>query len=114
MGKFLYRLQQPVPGPLALLLEHDQRLLDERSDQIEDILRRDRLRAADRLGCLQVETAGEDAQPVEDDLLVLLQQIVGPAHQRPQRLLALQCDATAAGEEFEAIVQSGVDVAYRQ
>ena len=49
MRELADRLQQAVARTAALMLEHDQRLVDERGNQIEDIVGLDRIRAADRL-----------------------------------------------------------------
>ena len=61
MRKLADGLQQPVARPVTLLLDHDQRLLDERSHQIENVLGWNRVRAADRLRRAQIEAGGKDA-----------------------------------------------------
>ena len=45
---------------------------------------------ADRFGAGEVEPAGEDRQPVEQEPLLAGQQLVGPLHGGPQRLVALR------------------------
>jgi len=65
------RLQLPVACPAFQLVEHHQRFLDERRHEIEHVLRREWLGAADRLGRLEVEAAGKDAQTFQQPLLGL-------------------------------------------
>ena len=102
------RFQLPIAR--RVLVDHHQRLVDERGQQIENIVRRQRVGATNCLGGLDVESADEDAEAFEQPLLGLLQQIVRPRDQRAQRLLALQQYATAAGQQLEAILQPLVDV----
>ena len=67
------RLQHPearLAGP-ARSLRPQQALVDQRRDAVEDVEAEARPRAAaDRLGRLQREAAGEDGQPAEERLLV--------------------------------------------
>ena len=81
-------------------------------EQVDDVEVLERLHAAHLLGRCQVEAADEDRQAAQDALLVLVQQLVGPVHQRAQRLLPLLQHAAAAGEQLVAILQPGVDVGH--
>ena len=111
--KLADRLQHPVARTVVEPLHHDERLLDQRGDEIEHVVSCERSRAADRLGGGEIETANENAQPVEQDLLAFVQEIVRPRDERMQRLLPLQRHATAAGQKLEAIVETHVDLGDR-
>ena len=63
-------------------------LLDQRGDQIENVLGSQRIGPGNRLGGLEREAAGECRQPAEEDPLVLGQQAVTPVQCRFQRPLA--------------------------
>ncbi len=97
-----------MPSSLSSTITSDLSTSD--VSEIEDVLGRERIRAADFLGRREIEAAGEDAQALEQPLLVLVQQVVRPRDQRAQRLLALEQHAAAAGEQLEAVVQALVDV----
>jgi hypothetical protein len=81
------------------VIEHHERLLDQRLEQVDDVHRRKRLCSAHFFGGGEVEAAHEDAEPGQDLLLVGAQQNVGPVDQRAQRLLSFQQDASAAGQQ---------------
>ena len=70
--------------------------------------------AHDRLGRLQRPAAGEHRQPPQQRPLRLGEQVVAPVDQRPQRLLAGQRRAAAAGQQPEAVVQPRRDLLHRQ
>ena len=70
--------------------------------------------AADRLGRLEGEAAGEYRQAREEGLLLLVQQVVRPVDQRPQRLLARLQRAVPAGQDLVAVVEPLVDVGDRE
>ncbi len=53
-----------------------------------------------------VAAANEDGQPGEQAPLVVEEEVVAPVHDRPQRLLAGQRGAGAAGQQREAVAES--------
>ena len=108
------RLQHPVAAVFLLLLQHHQRLLHQRADQVEHVERVDRLGTANRLGRGEVEAADEYTEPLQQALLFVVEKVVGPVHQRAQRLLPGLQGAGAPGEQLEAVLQPDVDVGDRQ
>ena len=96
-----------VAGAVVALLEHHQRLLDQRCRAGRARPRRERLAAADLLGRGEVEAADEHAEPVEHCLLRRVEQVVRPVDQRAQRLLALLQHARAAGQQLVAVLAAG-------
>ena len=55
-----------------------------------------------------------NAQPREQQLVVLRQQVVGPVDERTQRLLPLEQHPAAAGQQLVAILEPCVDVGDRE
>ena len=96
------------------MLHHHKGFFDQRAQQVDHVVGRERVRAANGFRGAKIEAAGKDTQSVEENLFLLLQQIVGPAHQRAQCLLPLQRDAAATGQQLEPIVKARIDLANRQ
>ena len=95
-----------------MFLDYDQRPVDEVAQQVEHIVpvdpvvgRRSSFIARHFLGRLQRPATAEDRQPAEQPALRLRQQVVAPVDRRPQRLLAGQGRAAAAGQQTKAVVQ---------
>ena len=61
---------------------------------------------------LERPAAGEDREPRRQALLGVRQQVVAPVERRPQRLLARQRAARAAGQQAEALVQPGANASH--
>ena len=111
-------LQQPVtdlpaglagaPGtPGAGGCDHDQGLVDEVAEEVHHRPRLDPLAAADRLGGLQAEVAGEDAEPAEQR--PLLPRGGARSSSPPARGASGGAGrrAGAAGQQAEAVAQPG-------
>ncbi len=108
------RVEQPVPGVAGrLAVQHDQRLVDERDEQVEHRVGRDGLIGADLLGHVQVP-AGEHGQPAQQHLLGLIQQLVAPVHRGPQRLLPGRRRPVTRVEQLEPVPQPVGDLLDRQ
>ena len=72
-----------------------QAVVGERGDPVE------RIRAADQLGRLEREAAGEDAEPREQPLRLGVEQLVAPADRAAQRLLARRRVARTGGQQVQ-------------
>src|SRR5262245_46334393 len=71
-GESSDRLEEcEAPRPVALRRNVDQALLDERLEQLS-------IRVGDRLGRVEVETAREYGEALQQLLLIRREQIVGP------------------------------------
>jgi hypothetical protein len=69
------RLQQPVAHARAVLLDDDERLVDQRSEQVEDRQAVEPVAAADFLHGVERPAAGEYRQAPEQHPLLLAQQV---------------------------------------
>src|SRR5262249_46500810 len=65
------------------------------------------------LSGVEGEPAREHAEVVEQCLFLFIEQRIRPVDRGAQRLVALNCGATAAGEEAEPFVDTARDVARR-
>ena len=108
------RVKHPVPGRCVLCTAQHQRLVHQRTQQVEDVQAVERRVGAHALGRSQVEAANEHAQALEQQLLGLRQQVVRPIDQRTQGLLALLQHPAATGKQLVAVIQALVDVGHRQ
>ena len=59
---------------------------------------------------VEVKSAAKDRQPSEDHALDVGEQCMRPIHRGPQRLLAPDRAARAAGQQPEPVMQAGEDV----
>ena len=58
-------LEHQVARAVVALLEHHERLLDQRREQVQHVLAVQRIAAAHRFGRGEVEAADEHAEPIE-------------------------------------------------
>src|SRR5437764_3441179 len=104
-----HRLYHREPR-LVLLGLPDKALVHERRDPFEHRP----VDAADGLGRRERAAAGKDAELREEPLLVLAEQVVAPVERGSQRLLVLRRVAAAAGQELEAVAETGEHRGRRQ
>ena len=93
----------------AAVLDRDERLLDETRERVCDRHRLEAVARADLFTRLQLEAAGEDREPAEQQLLVRLEEVVAPLERRGQRLLPRRRRMAAAAQQAEAVVEPGGD-----
>ena len=111
VGVVADRLEHLIARVLVALIEHHERFLDQRLEQVDDVERRQRLGSAHLFGSGEVEPAHEDAEASEHLLFFGdAQQDVGPVDQGAQRLLSFEQDSSASRQQLEAVLQSGVDI----
>ena len=91
-----------------------QRLVDQRSEQVEHPLALDSLAGADLLGRLEGKAAGEHRQAAKQRSLVVGEQLVAPVDRGAQGLKPGQGRARPAGQEAEAIREAGCDLLDRE
>ena len=109
-----HRLQQPVSRWATCAFGHDQGLVDQQCEQVEDLEAFHVAAAGDRLCGVEVEPAHKHRQPGEQDAFGLGQQRVRPIHRGPQRLLAAHRGACTPGQQPEAVMQAVADLGQRQ
>jgi hypothetical protein len=85
----------------------DERAVHESGEQLRHAFRIDRAARAHVEGGVEVESAGEHGQPLQDGLRVGVEQAVGPADRRVECLLAGESVAGRADESTEASVEIG-------
>ncbi len=107
-------LEHPVARAGIVRIGDDQRACDELREQVGHGEFIDRLVGRDRRGGFQREAANEDGQPSQHHALLLRKQPVTPVERPAQCLLARQCRAGSTGQQFEAIIQPGIDLLDRQ
>ena len=100
-----HRLVQAVAGDAERVLSHDQRLVDQRGQQVQRLRTGPPVDREDSLDVVDREPAGEDAQAAQEPLLRRRQQVVAPVDGRPQRLLPGQCGAASSRQEGEPVRQ---------
>ena len=99
------RLQQAEPRLAALVVRPDQRLRHQAREQVQHLVAGDPVAATDRLGRVERPAAGEHRQAAEQDPLPLVEQVVAPVDQRPERAVARQGGLAPAGQQPEAVVE---------
>ena len=105
-GELADGLQQPEASAEPVGFDGDHRSLDEVLQQVVDVSRVQLVVTGHVFGGGEVEWAGEDREPLEECLLALSQQIVGPGDGRPEGPVPLGGGPTAAGQESEAVAES--------
>ncbi len=109
-------LREPVPGVLpdradhpvarcAVALGEHQRLLGQRGQQLEHLLRLDRVARADPFGRFQARPAGEHREPAQDHPFGVGEQPPAPVDHRAQRPVMWQRSTATAGQQAEPIVE---------
>ena len=108
-GELADRLEQAVAGGAVGRVGDDQRLGDQAAEQVVDVDHVEVVVGGHRLGGVEGERAGEHRQPAEHPPLPVVEQVVGPRHRRPQRLLAPD-RPSPADEQPEPFVEPGRDL----
>ena len=103
-GVLLDRADHPV-ARCAVALGEQQRFLGQRGEQVEHLLRLDRIAGADPLGRFQARPAGEHREPAQDHPFGVGEQLPAPVDDRAQRLVPRQRGAAAAGQQAEPVVE---------
>jgi hypothetical protein len=104
------RLEQPVTRRVVVRLRRDERLVDERLQQIEDVEFIAPVDRTDRRRTVERKAIDEHAQAPEECALPLVEEIVAPVDERVERLLPGHRVAAAAGEHAEAFVEPVVQL----
>jgi len=99
-GELADRLQQAEA--LSLRVELHERLVHQRLELVEAATAR---LGADGLDVGERAAAGEDGEPAEEPLLLLVEEGVAPVDRRAQRLLPLGAVAGTGDEDVERVVE---------
>ena len=99
-------LQHPVARHRGRVIQGDERLVHELTEERDRVARAAPGRHGDRLDGIERRAADEHRQQSEHPALRLGQQVVAPVERGLERLLAGQRRPAAADQEVEAIVQT--------
>jgi hypothetical protein len=102
------RLEQPVPGRLAALVDSDERCLDQALHVVERCV--GRIDRADALDGIEPESAREHRQLREQPLAGRVEEVVAPVHGLAERPVAGRPEPSPGHEEAEAIAESLADL----
>ncbi len=99
-------LEHPVAHARAVRVAVDERVLDERLEGGEDLLGRKPVARAGVPGELERRSAGEHAEPSQQDLGVGRQEPVAPVQRRAQRLVARRHRRRPCGEQAQRVLEA--------
>ena len=105
LGELADRLQHRKPGPPRRPVGDEQRLAHQRIQQIQNGVVVGAIESGDRAGTLEVESTGEHRTPLQQRLLGVVEQVVGPRHRVAQRLVAFQ-PAPRADQQPEPVIET--------
>ena len=97
-----HRLEQCVPLLVGAVVRNDERLVYQRSQEIERIVAGVTTHGR---GGVEAAATGEDREPAEEPLLLRREKVVAPVDERLHRLLARQRRAIAAAKDRKALVE---------
>ena len=105
LGVLADRLEHP-PARRAGSADAEQRAVDERAEQVEDLVGVHAVAGAHRLDRVERRAGGEHGEPPGEPPLGLAQEVPAPVDDRAQRPLTARRGAAAPGEQAEAVVQA--------
>jgi len=108
------RLKQPIAGTAVQLFGLDQALVDQGGQAVQHQPFSGVISRGDRLGRLQGPASGEDRQLAEHDLLLGIEQVVGPVDQGAEGLMAGQGRTAPPGQQPEPLIEPGADLRHRE
>jgi hypothetical protein len=103
-------LEQPVAHPAVRVVDDDEGLVHQLTQHVDHIQRVELVTRQDCLRGSKITAACEHRQPVQRNTLCRGEQVIGPVDRAPQRLVTLQCRATAVGEELEPLIEAGDEI----
>ena len=95
-----------IVGTVEIDDRNHQRLVDEPRQQLEHGTCPQRCMFADGFRAFELEAAREDRQPFEQRPLTHAQKLIGPVHERGQRLMPRQCIARSGRKQTKPVAQS--------
>ena len=99
---------------IDVVVDHDERLVDEARHQVEHVLAVNAVAGADLLGGFERPSAGERREPPQQPALGVREQVVAPVEGRFQRRCRPIGVRSRPREQSKAIVEPGVDLLDRQ
>src|SRR3954454_25133724 len=85
---------QSVAGDAAYVFFDDQRLVEQRREDFEDVVRRNVIEGAHTLDIVQRESAGESAEAPQHSLLGNRQEVVAPVDCALKRLMTRESNTS--------------------
>src|SRR5262249_48922925 len=100
---------QQTESALGRVQRH-QRLVDECTKEVDDVVRLQVIAGADALGGGEGEAVSEDGAAPQQRALAVVQQIEAPVERRRERLLARPRVTRPTSEEAEAVIEPADDL----
>ena len=111
LGVLADGLEQPVPHPaVVVVVGDDEGLVDQLTQHVDHIDDVEVVAGRTASAAGQVTAAREHRQPVQRVTFRRVEQVIGPVDRAPQRLVALERGAAAAGEELEPLIEAGNEI----
>src|SRR5450759_1791456 len=103
-------LQQAISGVAPfVVIELNERLVNQSREQIEHLVLVDQLFGGGRLGSIEGEAAGEHGKPSQNGTFVFVEEVVTPCDRGLKGLLARHHAAAATSKKTEPVVEPGGD-----
>src|SRR5207245_8314729 len=103
---FTHGFVQSVAGNAAYLVFDDQRLVEQRRDDVKHIVRRNVVEGADTRDVFQRESARKSAEAPQHGLLGSRQEVVAPVDCSSKRLMTWQANTISAGQKGKTVIQA--------
>src|SRR5829696_1710239 len=107
-------LQQPEAVLLHAFYDHNQRLVDQPPEQVQNVVGFNPRVRTDGHGRLDSPTASEDCQAPQQRALLLLQKVITPVDRAPQCLLPRQDGPPSPTEKAESVGQAASNLFRRE
>ena len=111
---FADRVEQPEAGLALDLIAPNEALIDERGDAVEHILAELIGGSAHRLGAIEIESAREDRQAIEQPPARAVEDVVAPGDGGPEGLLPLREVARVRDQHRKLLIEAGQDLLRRE
>src|SRR5438105_13206723 len=111
---FTHGFVQSVAGDATYLVFDDQRLIEQRRDDVKHVARRNVVEGADTPDIFQRESAGESREAPQHGLLSSRQEVVAPVDCPSKRLMTREGNTVSPGQQGKTVIQATEDLLDRQ
>src|SRR5438552_8073299 len=111
---FTHGFVQSVAGDAAYLVFDDQRLIEQRREDVKHIVRRNVVEGADARDVFQRESASKGAKAPQDSSLGTRQEFVAPVDCPSKRLMTREGNTISPGQQGKTVIQASEDLLDRQ
>src|SRR5438105_9388626 len=111
---FTHGFVQSVAGDATYLVFDDQRLVEQRRDDVKHFARRNVVEGADARDVFQRESASKGANAPQHGLVGTRQELVAPVDCASKRLMTREGNAISPGQKGKTVIQAAQDLLDRQ